>query len=55
MREFIEFLRDDGIDVGRWHIRCFSPLWWLVRAGQGILGVAGVYVFYILLWLVMGP
>lgn len=55
MREFIEFLRDDGIDVGKWHIRCFSPLWWMVRVGQSLLGVGAFYLFYVLLWLVMGP
>lgn len=54
MREFIEFLRDDGIYVGKWHIRCFSPLWWVCRLGQGVIGCGIFYVFYILLWLVMG-
>ena len=55
MREFIEFLRDDGIIIGKYHIRCFSFLWWICRFGQGLAGVGAFYLFYVLLWLVMGP
>ena len=47
MREFIEFLRDDGIIIGKYHIRCFSFLWWICRFGQGLAGVGIFYLFYV--------
>ena len=55
MKEFVEFLRDDGIVIGKYRIRCFSFLWWAIRVLQGAASVGIFYLFYVLLWLVMGP
>ena len=57
-----DLIQDDGIDIGprynvRYHIRCFSPMWWVIRILEAIAILAVVfgflYIFYIGLWLLM--
>lgn len=53
-QEFKEMFDDDYIRIGTKVIRPYSVLWWLVSIGQGALGAFCVYVFYMLMWLVLG-
>lgn len=50
--ELKEMFKDDYIRTKRFRIRPFSLLWWLIRCGQAMLGVAGFFGFYMLMWLV---
>lgn len=53
-QEFKEMFDDDYIRIGKKVIRPYSVLWWFVSLSQGLLGASCVYVFYILMWLVLG-
>lgn len=53
-REFIEMFKDDYKHVGKYVVRPFSFVWWAISIGQGLLGVVGFYVFYILMWIALG-
>ena len=53
-KEFIKVFKDDYIHTGKYVIRPFSLAWWLVNIGIGLLGAVGFYVFYILMWVVLG-
>lgn len=53
-KEFIKVFKDDYIHIGKYVIRPFSLVWWLVNIGIGLLGAVGFYVFYILMWVVLG-
>ena len=53
-REFIKVFKDDYIHIGKYVIRPFSLVWWLVYIGIGLLSAVGFYVFYILMWVVLG-
>ena len=46
-REFIKVFKDDYIHIGKYVIRPFSLVWWLVYIGIGLLSAVGFYVFYI--------
>ena len=53
-KEFIKVFKDDYIHIGKYVIRPFSLAWWLVNIGIGLLSAVGFYVFYILMWVVLG-
>ena len=53
-KEFIEVFKDDYIHIGKYVIRPFSLVWWLFNIGIGLLSAVGFYVFYILMWVVLG-
>ena len=53
-KEFIEIFKDDYKHIGKYVIRPFSFVWWLINIGQGLLAVAGLYIFYILMWIALG-
>lgn len=53
-KEFIKVFKDDYILIGKYVIRPFSLVWWLVYIGIGLLSAVGFYVFYILMWVVLG-
>lgn len=53
-KEFIKVFKDDYIHIGKYVIRPFSLVWWLVYIGIGLLSAVGFYVFYILMWVVLG-
>lgn len=53
-KEFIEIFKDDYKHIGKYVIRPFSFVWWLINIGQGLLAVMGLYVFYILMWIALG-
>ena len=53
--EFKNTFKNDHIYFKKGYVRAFSPLWWIIRVGQCALGVGMAYVFYCLMWLVMGP
>ena len=33
---FVEAFKDDYIKMGKWRIRPFSVLWWVIRVSQGL-------------------
>lgn len=53
-KEFIKVFKDDYILIGKYVIRPFSLVWWLVYIGIGLLSAVGFYAFYILMWVVLG-
>ena len=53
-KEFIEIFKDDYKHIGKYVIRPFSFVWWAINIGQGLLAVAGLYIFYILMWIALG-
>lgn len=53
-QEFKELFEDDYIKVGKYRAVPFGPAWWIIRIGQGALGVFGFYAFYILMWILLG-
>lgn len=53
-KEFIKVFKDDYIHIGKYVIRPFSLVWWLVNIGIGLLSAVGFYVFYILMWVTLG-
>lgn len=52
-REFIEIFKNDYKYIGKYAIRPFSFVWWLINIGQSLLGVVGFYVFYIVMWIAL--
>ena len=44
--EMVKLLKNDHIYLKHGYIRGLSPLWWIVRLGQGALAVGCCYMFY---------
>lgn len=40
MKEFLEMFQDKGIKLGKYRVKSFSPLWWVIRLSQGMIGLA---------------
>lgn len=52
LRQAREIFKDDYVKVGRRKYRFGTIPYWTIRIGQGLLGFAGCYSFYIALWLI---
>lgn len=57
LKEMIDTTRelygDDYIKTKHGYIRPFSLLWWVIRTAQSLGVVAGLWVFYVLMWAVL--
>ena len=57
LREFIDTMRewygDDYIEIKHGYIRPFSLLWWIIGTAQSLGIVAGLWMFYVLMWTVL--
>lgn len=53
-QEFKEMFKDDYKYIGKYVIKPFSCVWWLIWIYQGLLGAIGFYVFCILILLALG-
>ena len=51
--ELKEMFEDDYICTKRFCIKPFTLLWWVIRTGQTMLIVAGLFGFYCLMWIVL--
>ena len=52
--EFKKCFKDDYKKIGKYYIRPFSILWWLMFIGQGIAIVGGLWAFYVIAWILIG-
>jgi hypothetical protein len=52
-QEFKEFFEDDYIRTKWFRAKPFTLLWWVIRGGQAMLGVAGFFGIYTLMWLAL--
>lgn len=51
--ELKEMFNDDYIYTKRFCIKPFTLLWWIIRTGQTMLIVAGLWMFYVLMYAVL--
>ena len=48
-----EILRQDYIKIGKYKVRPFSILWWVIRIFNCLMVFGGMYIFYILMWITL--
>lgn len=57
LREFIDTMREwysnDYIEMKHGYIRPFSLLWWIIRTAQSLGVVAGLWIWYVVMWAVL--
>ena len=57
LREFIDTMRewygDDYIETKHSYIKPFNLLWWIIRTVQSLGIVAGLWIWYVLMWAVL--
>lgn len=52
-RYIVTLFKDDFIKVGRWMVKPFSVIWFIIRISQCIIGLGCGYALYCGLWLLM--
>lgn len=53
LNDFKAVFFNDYIKVGNKRIRPFSIAWWIIKMGQVMCGIGGMYLLYCNLWLFM--
>lgn len=53
-RDFIDLFGNDYKHIGKYKIKPFSFIWWIILIGQGLIGAIGFYVFCVLILLALG-
>ena len=49
-----EIMKDDYVKIGKRKFKFGTIPYWLIRIGQGVLGVVWIYVVYVGMWLILG-
>lgn len=49
-RDMKELFKDDYKRIGKYIVRPFSVMWWILIGLQSLTGVLFFYTFYVVLW-----
>lgn len=50
-KDFIEIFKDDYKKIGKYSVRPFSVVWWIIFIMQGVMGAGAMYMFYCTFWI----